>query len=263
VNDAASPINVDSAPHSSNNNNDFPTISTFRRFLIRVNDKIRRYPFRSRSFTRLVFGVIPSSPATVQNYCEWGTLAMCFFMKRYLFPGARVLDMGTGTHGVLALVAKKCHPDSLVVAADILPERIEAARETSSRNNTDIKFAVSNMFENIPESFDVAIFCPPMTPTRLLQQLGNIPVELPGQGTRWDWSADGGEDGMDVLRMFLCEVRNHLSKGGLALVSFNPLDCPPHRMDDLARDAGLSVNKVHHFLGIMNVYSLCVSNSVS
>ncbi|MFB6215986.1 MAG: methyltransferase, partial [Candidatus Aenigmatarchaeota archaeon] len=75
--------------------------------------------------------------------------------------GRKCLDIGTGS-GILAVTMAKKGAE--VVAADINPEALEAARDRADQEDTDIKLVESDLFENIEEEFDLIVFNPPYLP---------------------------------------------------------------------------------------------------
>ena len=80
------------------------------------------------------------------------------FIKEY-FDKPKVLDIGTGS-GAIAISIKK-DIDSIVYATDISKEALEVAKENAKRNNVDINFINTNIYDGINEKFDVVISNPP------------------------------------------------------------------------------------------------------
>ncbi|HSE10597.1 MAG TPA: methyltransferase [Nocardioidaceae bacterium] len=118
-------------------------------------------------------------------------------------PGERVLDMGTGS-GVNAILAAKRGAD--VVAVDINPYAVEAARANAERNGVADKVAIarSDLFDEVEGRFDLVIFDPPF---------------------RWmkprDWAeASITDEDYRALTAFFAHVREHLAEGGRVLVYF-------------------------------------------
>jgi release factor glutamine methyltransferase len=75
-------------------------------------------------------------------------------------PGDRVLDMGTGS-GVNAILAAGAATD--VLAVDINPRAIEAARRNAERNGVAdrIEVRASDVFDAVDGDFDLIVFDPP------------------------------------------------------------------------------------------------------
>ena len=81
------------------------------------------------------------------------------FIKEYFNKQVKVLDIGTGS-GAIAISIKK-DIDSIVYATDISKEALEVAKENAKRNNADINFINTNIYDGIKEKFDVVISNPP------------------------------------------------------------------------------------------------------
>ncbi len=118
-------------------------------------------------------------------------------------PGERVLDMGTGS-GVNAILAATKGAD--VVAVDINPHAVKAARANAERNGVADRTAVSrsDLFENVEGRFDLVVFDPPF---------------------RWmkprDWAeASITDEDYRSLTAFFAHVRRHLTEDGRILVFF-------------------------------------------
>ena len=77
-----------------------------------------------------------------------------------MHAGDTVLDMGTGS-GVNAILAAK--RGARVVAVDINPHVLEAARDNARRNNVAglVEVRYSDVFSAVEEQFDLIIFDPP------------------------------------------------------------------------------------------------------
>jgi release factor glutamine methyltransferase len=118
-------------------------------------------------------------------------------------PGERVLDMGTGS-GVNAILAAKQGAD--VVAVDLNPHAVEAARANAERNGVADRVAIaqSDLFAEVEGRFDLVVFDPPF---------------------RWmkprDWAeASITDEDYRSLTGFFARVREHLVDGGRILVFF-------------------------------------------
>ena len=227
-----------------------------KQVLMRANALVRKSAFSNRTFIRLLFGVEPLASATVQSYCEWSTILQRFILGRHMPRGARVLDLGAGAHAMLAIHVKKRFPDAVVLATDIVPERIEYAMRTVDRNGADVRCLVADVFERVPGRFDLILFDPPAIPTEDLASLGFEPKACEGLGERRCWSGDGGDDGLNVIRHFLAGAGERLTDRGRAIMCVNPLHCGRERLSALCHGAGLEVCRVHSLPGIVNAYVL-------
>lgn len=81
------------------------------------------------------------------------------FINEYFNKQVKVLDIGTGS-GAIAVSIKK-EIDSIVYATDISKEALEVAKENAKRNNVNINFVNTNIYDGINEKFDVIISNPP------------------------------------------------------------------------------------------------------
>lgn len=118
--------------------------------------------------------------------------------------GDDVLEIGTGT-GLVALVASK--KASKVVATDINPHALECARSNTLLNKVEnMEIRQGDLFQPVlGEKFDLVLFNTPYLPTAEDEVIGD---EL-------DAAWDGGEDGRQVIDLFLNEVKNHLKDTGI------------------------------------------------
>ena len=117
--------------------------------------------------------------------------------------GERVLDMSTGS-GVNAILAARNGAD--VVAVDINPHAVEAARANVERNGVAgrVTVAESDLFAEVEGRFDLVVFDPPF---------------------RWmkprDWAeASITDEDYRSLTAFFATVREHLAESGRILVFF-------------------------------------------
>lgn len=81
------------------------------------------------------------------------------FIKEYFHDPIKVLDIGTGS-GAIAISIKK-EINGKVYATDISKEALEVAKENAKRNNVDILFTETNIYDGIKEKFDVVVSNPP------------------------------------------------------------------------------------------------------
>ena len=118
-----------------------------------------------------------------------------------------VLDMGTGS-GIQAVAAAKKQEVSRVVAADIDPEAVEAARGRAEDAQVSQKmcFVNSDLFANIQGCFDWIIFNPPY---------------LPSEADIEDETWDGGETGRETTVRFLEGAKEHLAPHGSILIIYS------------------------------------------
>jgi release factor glutamine methyltransferase len=119
----------------------------------------------------------------------------------------RVLDMGTGS-GIQAVTAAQKHEVDHVVAADINPEAIEAAKKRAFDAGVlhKMTFTLSSLFEEIDDHFDWIIFNPPY---------------LPSEEGLMDPTWAGGKTGGETIERFLRGAGEHLTAGGSILLIYS------------------------------------------
>lgn len=122
--------------------------------------------------------------------------------------GKRVLDMCTGS-GCIAVSfmvlggAKECH------AVDLSKEALDVAQKNAVRNQAEITFLESNLFEKVTGRYDVIVSNPPYIPPGVIEGLS---VEVREHEPRM--ALDGGEDGLFFYRRITRESKFHLTEGG-------------------------------------------------
>lgn len=115
--------------------------------------------------------------------------------------GERVLDMGTGS-GVNAILAAS--RGASVVAVDINPEALEAARRNAERNGVTVDLRHGDVFSAVEGEFDLIVFDPPFrwfAPRDLLE------VATTDHNYR-------------AMTRFFGQARAHLAPGGRMLIFF-------------------------------------------
>jgi release factor glutamine methyltransferase len=114
-------------------------------------------------------------------------------------PGARVVDLGTGT-GVLAVMAAKL--GGLVSATDVDPRAVAAAQRCAQRNGVEVDCRLGSLFADLHGTFDVII--------------ANLPNEIVAPAHLASVSAneartfDGGPRGNAVILALLGAARSRM-----------------------------------------------------
>ncbi len=124
------------------------------------------------------------------------------------------LDLCTGS-GCLAILLAHAYPNADVDAADLSSEALAVAQ----RNVSDYGLAArvnlirSDLFQNLPEkSYDVIISNPPYVAAVAMESL---PAEYRHEPAL---ALDGGDDGMDAVRVIVREAPRFLSPDGVLVV---------------------------------------------
>lgn len=130
-------------------------------------------------------------------------------------PGdiGRVLDLCTGS-GCLAVVAASLFPNATVDAVDLSADALEVARINVGRHGmTDrIELLEGDLFTPLSgRRYDLVICNPPYVAEA---EVSAFPPEYAHEPRM---AHLGGEDGLDIVRRVLGEVRRHLSPGGALL----------------------------------------------
>ncbi|GGO91189.1 HemK2/MTQ2 family protein methyltransferase [Wenjunlia tyrosinilytica] len=122
-------------------------------------------------------------------------------------PGARVLDIGTGT-GALAVVAAREGAAS-VTAVDICPRAVLAARLNAMLRGLEIRVLRGDLTRPVHgRSFDVVLTNPPYVPCAT--------EWLPRRGPALAW--DAGQDGRAVLDRVCAQAPPLVAPGGVLLM---------------------------------------------
>lgn len=151
-----------------------------------------------------------------------------------LAPGARVVDVGTGS-GAVALALKDERPDLRVSGADVSADAVEVGRANAARLGLDVTFVAADLLDGV---FADAV-------------LANLPyvaegVELPAEITRYEPAGAlfAGADGLDVIRRAVAAVAGPTV--GLMALEIGPEQAVV--VEQLLWDAGFAEVSVRHDL---------------
>jgi len=101
-----------------------------------------------------------------------------------------------------------------ISASDISMEALRTADENAKDilGKDEIKFMVSDLFDEITEKFDIIISNPPYIETDKIRELSKDVQAEP------HLALDGGSDGLRFYRNIRFQVENFLNKGGLVIL---------------------------------------------
>jgi release factor glutamine methyltransferase len=181
---------------------------------------------------RLLFG---HWPARVHGQLwDWTTLALASALRRHAQPGASLLDMGTGSTGVLAVYAKHRLGSGRVCGVDHLPELLLSAAATAARCGAAVEFVCSTLFSAVRGRFDVIAFNAPYLPVDQGWRLGSL--REAADERRWS----GGATGLETIERFLWEAPDHLTPSGCILLGLNHFYLAPETVRGAIVNAGLA-----------------------
>ena len=157
-----------------------------------------------------------------------------------------LLDLCTGSGAVaisLASTLKNEHPSLTITASDISPEALETAalnadrllderllngRLSGDNHNSvrfikSVRFIQSDLFESIPEKFDIIVSNPPYVPS---DELAALAPEVQREPRL---ALDGGDGGMVLIKKIIAQAPGHLLHGGILLLEAGPGQMPDIR----------------------------------
>ncbi len=125
-------------------------------------------------------------------------------------PVHRTLDLCTGS-GCLAVLLAQTFPKSTVDASDFSAGALQVARTNVRRYGLSrrIRLIRSNLFESLPDRYDLIVTNPPYVDTRTMKRL---PPEYHYEPRA---ALAAGADGLAFVRTILGEARAHLNPRGL------------------------------------------------
>ncbi|MCB5224398.1 MAG: peptide chain release factor N(5)-glutamine methyltransferase [Candidatus Cloacimonadaceae bacterium] len=126
-------------------------------------------------------------------------------------PGARVLDLGTGS-GAIAITLKKMRPDLAVTAIDISSGALQVARENAALNDVQIIFEQNDIFPSAPGVFDLIISNPPY-----VSQAEHEALPRSLRGFEPSVALLAGADGLGLFRRIFAGLKERLAPAGIAL----------------------------------------------
>jgi methylase of polypeptide subunit release factors len=139
-------------------------------------------------------------------------------IRRYARDGQRVLDLGTGHLGLLAVYCARTHGVEMI-AVDVNKEFVENARLVAVASNAPpIDFRQSDWFSNVDGTFDLIVGNVPYIPT----EVGSAGDHVQTHIEIWN----GGKDGLAHVRTILDTAPLFLRSKGLLLLGIDAAYVP-------------------------------------
>lgn len=126
------------------------------------------------------------------------------------------LDLCTGSGCIAVTIAHELFKHGVIykaTASDISEDALLVATENAKRNNVDVTFIHSDMFENITGQFDLIVSNPPYIPDGEISNLEKKVTEHEPHIALF-----GGKDGLDFYKIIVKECKSHLTKNGMLML---------------------------------------------
>lgn len=121
------------------------------------------------------------------------------------------LDLCTGSGCLAISVKKNCDIDML--ATDISKRALNIAETNAEKNNVDVKFLLSDMFESVEGKFDIIISNPPYIAT---DDIADLDDEVKYCDPRL--ALDGGDLGLNYYNIIHDNLRKYLNDNGVLVM---------------------------------------------
>lgn len=207
--------------------------------------------FRTNRFIhRVIFGYYPLRNSN-GLYWDWTTLSLRLVLPRYVNTNTRLLDVGTGPVGVLAIFAYLSLGCKSVHAIDRFDHLLREAHKNARYQGAVIRFYKSDLFSEVREAFDCIVF--------------NTPYIDRDRGVRRGILPDdesiarlcGGDNGCDTIDLFLKAASSFLTERGVVILGVNHHYVAPALMvAAIARSGFLLVNVSSNWLSGGSAYIL-------
>lgn len=154
--------------------------------------------------------------------------------------GVEVLDIGTGSGVIAVTIAKETK--ARVTAVDVSQKALEVAKQNAKLNQVDVKFVLSDLFENVGEKkFDIIVSNPPYI------ESDEIPKLMPEvKDNEPILALDGGKTGLDFYKKIVDTAGNYLKPSGKLFfeIGYNQGEC----VSDLMKDDFVNVCVIKDYL---------------
>ena len=120
----------------------------------------------------------------------------------------KILDMCTGS-GCIAISLAKYIDGAKVDAVDISEKSLTIAEVNAKKNNVDVKFINSNLFEKITDKYDLIVSNPPYIKT---SDLRDLQFEVKNEPLK---ALDGGDTGLYFYKKIIKEATKFFNENGV------------------------------------------------
>jgi release factor glutamine methyltransferase len=159
-------------------------------------------------------------------------------------PGARVLDVATGS-GAVALALADERPDLLVTGTDISPAALAVARGNGTRLGLAVDWKQADLLAGLSGPWDAILANLPYVPTRVL---AGLEPEVARHEPRL--ALDGGPDGLDLVRRLIDQA----SAAAVPVLGLEIGDDQAPEVQRLLTDAGFArVDRRRDLAGVERV----------
>lgn len=124
----------------------------------------------------------------------------------------KILDLCTGSGAIAVPLENFLGDKAEVFASDISTKALEVAKYNNGKNNTNVRFIESNLFENIQEQkFNIIVSNPPYIRSNVIN---NLPKQVQNEP---HLALDGGEDGLKFYKKIIEQACSYIENGYLIL----------------------------------------------
>ncbi len=122
--------------------------------------------------------------------------------------GKSVLDICTGSGCIIISLAKLGELES-AYGVDISEQALLIAKQNAAKLETAVEFELSDLFQQVNQSFDIIVSNPPYIRTSVIEEL--MPEVKDHEP---HLALDGSEDGLKFYRSIAVGAKEHLNKNG-------------------------------------------------
>ena len=156
------------------------------------------------------------------------------YIKRYNISCNKILDIGSGS-GCIAISLNKMIINSNVTSVDISSKALEVSNRNNIKNGTNVKFVLSDCFENIEGRFDLIISNPPYIDKDTYVQESVLKYEP-------HTALFAENKGLAIYEKIISNVSNYINRPSLVAFEISP-DLV-NRLEKLIKD---NLNDVEYF----------------